>query len=186
MNTVTGRLRLSGECPAHPKGIVSLGLFAMRPPRPTVVVVSSGDGENTGELRPAEESPGSGQIERSVATETVFKAFRSDLHARFDAMESTLKILRRMIAGAIAPLAVMLILAVKVVLFMDRSSTPLPPPRSSTVRALAGADTFLPTGALLGSEPRTLDVSGSLSRGHEPNAHRRRQGNARSRKLEAT
>ncbi len=36
INTVAGRLLLSSECPAHPKGLVSLGLVAPRPPRPTV------------------------------------------------------------------------------------------------------------------------------------------------------
>ena len=41
INTVAGRLRLSGECPAHHQGLVSLGLFAQRPPRPTVGVMSS-------------------------------------------------------------------------------------------------------------------------------------------------
>ena len=49
--TVDARLRLSGECPAHTKGLVSLDLFAPLPPRPTVGVMSSGvksRGENSG------------------------------------------------------------------------------------------------------------------------------------------
>lgn len=40
--TVAVRLRLSGECPTHPEGLVSPSLFAKRPPRPTVGVMSSG------------------------------------------------------------------------------------------------------------------------------------------------
>ena len=43
ISTVAGQVRLSGECPVHPKGLVSLGLFAKRQSRPTISVMSSGN-----------------------------------------------------------------------------------------------------------------------------------------------
>lgn len=85
------------------------------------------------------------------------------MNARFEALESQIRMLRWMVGVSITLLVAIFVLLAKLAFAEDRLATPLPPPQTPAAQEPAETETAPPTGTVRGSEAPALAAPGEPS-----------------------